>query len=261
MLFLWGLAIGSFLNVVIYRTVTGESPFKGRSKCDHCGRELSWTHNIPLLSYLVLRGRCVYCKKRIPVQYPLVELLTGLIFVWWFLIGQYFFLLVASPWVYIQPLFWLSVGILLWLVVVFDLRYGIIPDWLNGLLLVLVLGYRLALVGSGIMYWRDFVSMAVTAAAVTGFFLGLYLLSRRKGFGLGDVKLAPSIALLTGATGTVVAVFAAFLAGAVMAVPFLVLGRVKMKQSVPFGPLLVLGVAISLLWGEVIWGWYLSMLG
>lgn len=259
--FLFGLAIGSFLNVVISRTVMGESPLEGRSKCDHCGKQLKWYHNIPLLSFLALRGRCAFCRKRIPLQYPVVEFLTGSLFVWWWMLGRSFFLLAGQPWFVVQPVFWLVVGVLLLLVFMFDLYYGIIPDWLNLCMFVVVLAYRLALVGSGNMQVEDFYSSVVAAITLTGFFGGLYLITKRKGFGLGDVKLAPSLGLLMGDVETLVAVMLAFFMGAAVAVVLLVTKRAKFGQTVPFGPFLVLGTLLSLLWGGLLWKWYWGMLG
>lgn len=259
--FLFGTAIGSFLNVVISRTITGESPLKGRSKCDHCGRQLSWYHNIPLLSYVALSGKCAFCKKRIPLLYPVVELLTGVLFVWWWILGRSFFMLAGQPWFVVQPVFWLIVGVLLLLVFMFDLYYGIIPDWLNLCIFVVVLAYRLALVSSGNMQLVDFNNSVVAAITLTGFFAGLYLITKKKGFGLGDVKLAPSLGLLLGDVETLVAVMLAFFMGAAVAVVMLVMKKVRFGQTLPFGPFLVAGTLISLLWGSLLWNWYWGMLG
>jgi len=90
-IFLFGLAIGSFLNVVIYRTLHGESPFSGRSRCPKCKRTIRAIDNIPLLSFFLLGGRCRWCKAKISWRYPVIELLTGVLFLWWFLAGSFFF--------------------------------------------------------------------------------------------------------------------------------------------------------------------------
>ena len=136
--FVLGMVIGSFLNVVVYRTIYGESPMKGRSRCPYCKKEISWKHNIPLLSFLFLKGSCAYCGKKISWQYPVVEVLTGMLFVWWYLVGSGFFLLVNTPFELVQPYFWLMVGILLVLVFVFDAWYGVIPNGVNMVLFGLV---------------------------------------------------------------------------------------------------------------------------
>ena len=113
-IFVLGLAIGSFVNVLIYRTLKNESPWEGRSYCDNCRRQLSWYENIPMVSYLVLGGKCRTCKKKISWTYPVVEMVTGLLFVWWGTLGFAFFQLTRSPLLYLQPLFWLFVGLVFW---------------------------------------------------------------------------------------------------------------------------------------------------
>lgn len=260
LLFSLGMALGSFLNVVVYRTIYGESPMEGRSKCPHCKKAISWKHNIPLISFLVLGGKCAYCKKKISWQYPVVEVLTGMLFVWWYLVGNGFFMLVNSPFEIVQPYFWLMVGILLLLVVVFDAWYGVIPNGVNLLLFVLVVTYRLALSISGIMRWEDFAMAIVAGVALTAFFYGLYLFTKKRGFGFGDVKLAPSLGLLLGVRGTIVGTMLAFMTGAVVAVVMLAVGRKKFGQTIPFGPFLVLGTVMSLLWHGAIWEWYFGFL-
>ncbi len=259
-IFAVGLAIGSFLNVVIYRTVNGESPLKGRSHCDHCGKQISWQHNIPLISFLWLRGKCIHCHKRIAWQYPVIELLTGLLFLWWFVIGRSFFLLVGQPWSIVQPVFWLGCGVLLLLVAIFDLKYGVIPDSLSVATLVWVIVYRIALVWAGIMNPLDWWRAVAMAIGLTMFFAVLYWGTGKKGFGLGDVKLAPSLGLLLGWPQMVVGIFLSFVFGAIVSLFLLALGKKKMKQTIPFGPFLVIGTVISLLWGGELWTWYLHLL-
>lgn len=88
---LLGLAIGSFLNVVVYRVLHGDSPFRGRSQCTKCKKQISWYDNIPLVSYFLLAGKCRNCGKRISWRYPVLELMTGALFVWWYGVGRFFF--------------------------------------------------------------------------------------------------------------------------------------------------------------------------
>lgn len=257
-LFILGLALGSFINVIIYRTIKGESPFKGRSYCDHCGKLVGWRENIPLFSFLVLRGRCSRCRKKIPLQYPVVELLTGLLFVWWYWIGKAVFLLTQSPLGLLQPAFWLIVGLMLLMVFIYDLIYGIIPDFLSGGLLGLAIVYRLFLAVSGAMRWQDVASSVNAGLLLMAFFFGLYLLTKRRGFGFGDVKLAPALGLLLGWQKTIVGVMAAFIIGALVGSLLIGLKKKRLGQTVPFGPFLVVGTLLALVWGGVIWAKYWS---
>lgn len=260
LIFIFGLIFGSFLNVVIYRTTHHQSPLEGRSKCPNCGKLINWKHNIPLISFFILRGKCADCGKRISWQYPVVEFLTGFLFVWWFFIGRGFFMLAEKPWTLVQPVFWLIVGMCLLVIFMADLIYGLIPDSVNVILFSAVLIYRLALVFSGQMKSIDFSYSIVCGFVLFGFFYSLWYFTKGKGFGYGDVKMAPAIGLLLGWPRTLVGVILAFILGAAVAVILILGGRKKMKQTVPFGPFLVIGLLFALLWGLPIWNWYMAML-
>ncbi len=254
--FILGLVFGSFLNVVIYRTTHGTSPLSGRSMCPKCKKQISWKHNIPLISFFLLHGECANCKTKISWQYPMVELLTGTLFVWWFLMGRSFFLLLGQPWGYFQPMFWLIVGMLLLVVFIADLRFGLIPDQVSLPLFILALIYRLGLVSSNQMQSTDLVNAVISGLVLSFFFYCLWYFTKGRGFGFGDVKLAPSLGLLLGWPRTLVGVFIAFLTGAIVAVVLLFGGRKKLGQTIPFGPFLVWGTLVALLWGSQLWSWY-----
>lgn len=259
-MFLMGLLWGSFLGVVVYRTVNSSSPLSGRSRCDKCNKILSWWQNIPLFSFLLLKGKCFYCKKPVDWSYPLIELITGVLFVWWFVVGRSFFLLAGSPWNLFQPVFWLVVGMILLVVFLTDLRFGIISDGSNLLLFTWVLFYRLALVGGGVMMMADLWRAAGAAVVLTGFFYGLWWFTKGKGFGFGDVKFAPSIGLLLGFPRTLVGVMASFIVGSVVGLLLIALGKKRFGQTISFGPFLVVGIVVALLWGSELWSWYVGML-
>lgn len=259
-LFLMGLVFGSFLNVVIFRTTHGTSPLVGRSMCPRCKKQISWRYNIPLISFFWLRGRCANCGKKISWQYPVVEFMTGILFVWWYAMGSGFFMLVEKPWLIIQPLFWLLVAMGLLVVLVADWRYGIIPDSVNLFLIVVSVGYRLALLFGGKMETGDFVRAILSGAILGGFFWLLWFLTKGRGFGFGDVKLAPSLGLILGWPRVIVGVFLAFVIGAVVSILLIALRKKKFKQTIAFGPFLVLGTVIALVFGGSIWGWYLGQM-
>ncbi len=259
-LFILGTSVGSFLNVLIYRTMKGKSWVRGRSRCDHCRKKIHWYDNIPILSFLFLKGKSRCCHKKISLSYPLVELMTGLLFIWWYGIGFVFFQLTLTPFVVLQPLFWLLVGILLLTIFFADLKYMIIPDLAVGSLFLLTVAYRIYLTFSSVMQLKD-LKMAVLGMVVAVIFLGsLWFFTKGKGMGFGDVKLIAPIALLLGWPKILVGLFTAFILGGLSGSFLLILGRKKMGQVIPFGPFIILGAIISLVWGEAILNWYLYWL-
>lgn len=261
-----GAIIGSFLNVMVYRTLDDEpvkkkeSWMEGRSRCDHCGKVIAWFDNVPLFSYLWLGGRCRNCKEKISVSHPVVELLTGTLFVWWYWSWAIFFQLTQSPLSTLQPLFWLAVGILLLIIFVSDAKYYIIPDIAVGVLTMLTILYRLVLVIFGEMRVID-LGWAVMGVVLTVSLLGsLWLITKGKGIGLGDVKLMVPLSLLLGWPAIIVGTFLAFVLGAVVGVVLIVLGKKRFGQTIPFGPFLIAAACIALLWGDTIFSWYMSLL-
>lgn len=259
-LFVLGMVVGSFLNVVIYRTVIGESWVTGRSKCEDCERPIFWFDNIPILSYLLLRGKCRHCHKPIAISHPVIEFLTGSLFVWWYVGGAFFFRLTQQPFHYIQPLFWLIVGMLLVVIFFADLRYSIIPDEAVIVLGALTFFYRLALMLLGIMQPIDFWLALVAAAGCSGFFFSLWYFTKGKGMGLGDVKLAIPFALLLGWPNVIVGIFLSFVSGSVVSVILMAAGKKTLKHTIPFGPFMVFGLIFTLLFGSRVVTWYLSLL-
>lgn len=258
---LFGAVFGSFLNVLIYRLSKGQSPFVGRSKCPACKKQISWQHNIPLISFFWLRGKCANCHRKISWHYPLVELITASLFLWWYLIGMNFFRLEGNYLDIIQPVFWLIVAMLMLVVFFADLWFGVIPDLINVLILGISLGYRVVLVLLGEMKLIDF-ELAIIAGLVL--YLVFYLLvyvTKGKGFGMGDVKLAPGLGLLLGWQKTIVLWFVSFILGSLVAIVLLALGKKSLKQTIPFGPFLVIGTGIALLFGDKLWLWYMGLLG
>ena len=272
-LFLLGLAVGSFLNVVVYREVNEiekeiESkknwPARikswlpawvwGRSTCDHCHQQLAWYDNIPLLSYVLLGGKCRVCHKPITLQYPLVELLTGLEFVWlyWLLSKFTFFGRVEGFYSLSLLGYWLVIFSVSLVITIIDLRTQIIPD------AVLLPAIGMALVRLFFTHQWQFL---ISALVVGLFFLSLYVVTKGKGIGLGDVKLGFLIGLVLGWWQRVlVAIFLAFLTGAMVGVIVVILKKKTLKSTIPFGPFLLLGMWLAKLWGDLIWGWYWGMI-
>lgn len=252
-LFILGLCVGSFLNVVIYREVKGKSWFWGRSFCDKCKKKITWYDNIPLLSFLLLKGRCRHCHKKISLQYPFVELLTGLEFVWiYFLIKSNldFFGKFEGFYSLLSLLVWFVLGSCLLAILVADLKYKIIPDT------AIIFGIVISLLKLWVDYrFTGMLDLSVFPSSLLAglFFLGLNIGTKGKGMGFGDVKLAFFMGLILGFPKIVIALFTAFLTGALMGVILILLKKKKTKSKIAFGPFLVLGTIIAIFWGDVVW--------
>lgn len=259
-LFILGACVGSFLNVLIYRTDRGEDWVRGRSHCENCNTPIYWFDNIPLLSYFMLRGRCRNCKKPISKAHPIVEALIGILFVWWWLLGSLFFQLTVEPFVILQPLFWLVVGILLIYIVIEDFLSQFISLWALIAVAVMAVLYRFALVLFGVMQVSDLMSTYIAAFSITAFFYILHFGTKGRGMGFGDVLLAFPLVILVGWPRSIVWLFLAFVLGAATGVVLLLFGKAKMKQKIAFGPFMVTATFITLLFGEAIWQWYVRFL-
>lgn len=223
---LFGLIFGSFLNVVIYRAPRGESLFFPGSHCARCGHALGAADNIPLLSWLALRGRCRYCAAPISARYPLVEALTGSLFALAYIVFDVS-LAGASACV---------LGMLLIAIAFIDLDHLLVLDGttVTGSILGIVFAlatHRLIPALEGVL----------TAVAIFG---AIYLLTRGAGMGLGDVKLAAMVGLFAGFPGTLWTCAAAFIIGAVLAIPVLAARRRGRRDALPFGPFLVMAAIL-----------------
>jgi leader peptidase (prepilin peptidase)/N-methyltransferase len=191
--FLLGLAVGSFLNCVIYRLETGQSFLRGRSSCPHCRHMLSWQDLIPLLSFFILKGKCRYCQKPISFQYPLVELATGFVFLLIFHLQPTFAL---SQ--FITTLYLFIISPFLIIIFVYDLKHYIIPDKVVYPAIVITFLYDI-LYSLFIIYNSKFlIQLLFSAFGAAAFFLLFILISRGAWMGGGDVKLAFLMGLVLG---------------------------------------------------------------
>ena len=225
---LFGLAVGSFLNVVIYRLPRGESLLFPGSHCPNCSHSLSALDNIPLVSWFVQRGKCRYCGAPISVRYPLVEMLGGALF------GLAVLAYGLSAAAVAACLF----GSVLIAIAFIDLDHLLVLDGTT------IAG---AVIGLGFGFVTHRVGAAIEGAAAGLLIFGaIYVLTGRMGMGLGDVKLAGTIGSYLGFPGMLTAAIASFIIGAVLAVPVLIGRRRARRDALPFGPFLVIAALLAM---------------
>lgn len=251
LLFILGLSVGSFLNVLIDRLPQNES-ILGRSRCDHCKHQLSWYDLIPLLSFFLIQRRCRYCKYKLFWQYPIVELITGFLFVYTFTTMMYIIEANRFYFVVVYTLILIS-GLIT--IFVTDLKYRIIPDQVLGFLLLSSFIFIL------FSQTVDFSSHLVSAIGAFILFLSLTIFTRGKGMGLGDVKFAFVIGMILGIPLIIVALYLSFLTGAVISLILVIRGKKTMKSTIPFGPFLVFGAFAALFYGESLWEIFKRIIG
>lgn len=245
--FIFGIAIGSFLNVLIDRMPRGESIFLKRSHCESCKKQIAWYDLFPVFSYLILKGKCRYCKNKITPRLIAVELLTGLLFV---------FSVLGNPgFSYVITAYLLFTGLCLIVIFFDDLEYGIIPDQI-----------LLALSASTLIYalFIDPSSLQVRVYSALGslfFYFSLFVITKGRGMGFGDVKYAGVLGLVLSYPNIVVSHYLAFLTGAVISIILILLRRKKLRGStVPFGPFMTISAVIAYFWGERLYDVFLGLI-
>lgn len=254
--FLFGLLIGSFLNVVVYRIRTAETVL-GRSHCRHCKKTIRWYDNIPLLSFILLKFKCRDCGEKISWQYPLVEFLTGVVFA--LLASQYFALEDMSTWVTTGAMLFFASAFIV--VFVYDVAYMEIPSLVLWPVVVLALAFDVYLdIGTSFFsIWdRSLVSGLIAAGAAFLFFFSLSFFSREKWMGMGDAYLVILLGLILGWPKILLGLFLAFAIGAICGIILIALKKKKMQSQLPFAPFLIAGTFLTLFYYDPIIGWYLS---
>lgn len=257
---IFGLVIGSFLNVVIYRLKAKKSVVRGRSFCPHCQKTLKFADLIPLFSFICQKGKCRYCNQKISWQYPLVEFFTALTFLLVYLKFQPLDFFSGGelrfPLFYDLALvicYWLFAALLI-IIFAYDLKHYLIPDR------IVWPGAILALLFSFLNPNVDWLQALIGSAIVSGFFALIILLTKGKGMGWGDVKLGLFIGALLGWQVSLLALFIAFVGGSLVGIGLIIAKKKKLKSQVPFGTFLTASAFICMLWGVEIVRWYLGML-
>ncbi|NPA95030.1 MAG: prepilin peptidase [Thermodesulfobacteria bacterium] len=243
-IFLVGLCVGSFLNVCISRIPAKESVVYPASRCPRCGHTLAWWENIPIVSYIFLKGKCSGCKARISIQYPIVELLTGLVALWlWKRFGL--------GWEFVVY-FIFSCSLIV--VSFIDLEHKIIPDVIS--LPGIVLGFASSFLLPELSWLDSLLGIIFGGGILYLVTWGYYLVTKRIGMGGGDIKLLAMIGAFLGWQAIPFVIFISALTGSIIGIIFVALKGAGRHYQIPFGPFLALGAEIQLFWGHEIMAIY-----
>ncbi|NVM22761.1 MAG: prepilin peptidase [Desulfobacterales bacterium] len=247
-IFLFGTAVGSFLNVCIYRLPRSLSLIHPRSACPNCGHKIAFYDNIPIASHLWLRGRCRHCRAAISLRYPVVELAAGL-----FAVGV--FSRFSLAW---EGLFLYALVAALLVVTFIDIDHQIIPDVITypGI----VIGLLCSFLPGHITYKESLMGIAFGGGILLLVAWGYYLLTKKEGMGGGDVKLLAMIGAFLGWQAVIFTIFVGSAIGTVIGVAVALRTHGGRTMAVPFGPFLSLGALVFLFQGREIMGWYLQIL-
>ncbi len=266
----WGACIGSFLNVCIYRIPRELSVVAPRSFCPICEKPIPWYLNMPLLSYILLRGRCHYCRQPFTARYLLVEALTALLFLLIWLQYPLFGIQVplgliplSSPW--LVPVYWVFIaGLILGTFV--DFEHLIIPDrvTLGGIIAGWILSALLPVMHGAEGAWAGF--QASVLGSGTGWFMlwGVAIIGRwifkKEAMGFGDVKLLGAIGAFLGWQAVIFSIVISSFAGSIVGISLIALRKRGLQSRIPYGPYLALAALIWIYWGPRIIDWYLNLL-
>ncbi len=245
-IFIIGLCIGSFLNVCIYRLPLGQSLVTPGSRCPQCGTPIRFYDNIPLLSYILLGGKCRACKSPFSFRYPLVELLSGLLAlaVWtrygWRLESLFFFFFCSC----------------LLAITFIDIDHRIIPDTIS--LPGILVGLAASFLTDQLTWQKSLAGIAVGGGSLLAVAMVYKLLTGKDGMGGGDIKLLAMIGAFTGWQGVLFTVFVASASGTLVGIIVMLKSGKNMKLAVPFGPFLAIGAITYIFCGDILIRWYLN---
>ncbi len=246
---LLGLILGSYFNSWIWRVHEWRRVWNRRSICVHCEKQLVWYDNIPVISFAWLKGKCRHCHGSIPAHYLLVELATPLFFI--AVAVHYFILPEFSAWQFFRDLFFSAFFIVVFM---YDyLYFEILPP----------LMWMASAIAFGINYFFLQISLLSLLFGILiggGFFLLQYLVSRGRWIGSGDIHLGILLGALLGWEEVLVALFIAYVVGALVGLGLLVTRKKKMQSELPFGTFLAVGGWVAMLWGSQIVAWYVGLI-
>lgn len=225
-----------------------------RSRCLHCGYTLHWYDLIPLVSWVQLKGKCRQCQARIGRMEPLIELGTAAYFVGSFLLWPE---PLTSSIAVAHLVLWLIAGVVLAILFAYDAKWFLLPDVTNSLLAIIGLAVAVMTIMTSHAPLASAISALASVGILSGLYLVLYLASKGRWVGFGDVKLGLGLGLLLSDWRlALIALFAANLIGTLIVLPGMIRGKIKAKSRIPFGPLLIVGTIIAMLWGIPIADYY-----
>ena len=254
--FIFGLIIGSFLNCLIWRLYKKES-LLGRSYCPKCKKQIAWYDNIPVLSFIILQGKCRHCGKTISWQYPAVEFITGLLFAIAFYlsyelrVANYGAVIYDSSFIIQFLRDWFIVAVMI-VIFIYDLRWYLILDIVTLPACLAVLIFNLIL---GFSLWNLLISGIIGGS----FFLIQFVVSKGKWIGGGDIRLGLLIGLILGWPGVLVAIIISYFIGSIIGLGLIAASKKKWGSEVPLGVFLAVGTIITLFWQTQILNWYLNI--
>ncbi|MFW0862599.1 MAG: prepilin peptidase [Candidatus Komeilibacteria bacterium] len=245
---IFGLIIGSFLNAVIYRLKSKDSIVNARSKCVKCKHQLGVKDLVPLFSWLLLKGRCRYCNEKISYQYPLVELITAILFI----LGYFVLVVDFNALTILGYLYYLIAISFLIVIYTFDHLHHLILDKVTIPLMVIAIIFTFILG----LNWVHYLLAGIFGGAWFGW---QYVISKGKWIGGGDIRLGVVMGLLLGFPGVVVALFLAYILGAIVSIYLLITKKRERGSQIAFGTFLSLATVITWLYGSELLSWYLGL--
>lgn len=252
-----GLVLGSFINALVWRLHKNKDWVKERSICVHCSHVLAAKDLVPVFSWLILKGKCRYCHKPISWQYPVVELVTSLLFVGSYIFWPMMFNDVGTS----LFIFWLAFLVGLIALAVYDIKWMLLPDKIVYPLMILALVQTAVILLIANSPGEVLIDTGLSFLVGGGIFFILFQASNGRWIGGGDVKLGALLGLiLMGWQLMILTIFTASIIGTAISLPLMVSGRLKKTSKIPFGPMLIVGAVFARLFGSGLIDWYLNLL-
>ncbi|MCK5706993.1 MAG: prepilin peptidase [Candidatus Aureabacteria bacterium] len=257
-IFAYGLCVGSFLNVCIYRIPKRKSIAFPASHCPKCKAKIPWYYNVPVISYVVLRGKCSNCKENISICYPIVEFITGLS-----ALALYIHFQTSEHNILLAVFYFIFVAALI-VITTIDLRYYIIPDVISlpGIILGMIFSFIVPEMQGELEPLNGLLFSFVSALSGGGILLMVALIGtwifKKEAMGMGDIKLVAMFGAFIGIKLTLLSIFFSSVLGSIAGVSFMLLGKAKMQSRIPFGPYLAAGAVISIFYGSFVISKYIA---